>query len=717
MKVRNTNTFFSDFETLTHNSKTFQHRLQNGERGLSDVWLWTLLKNESEYEIGHTLDEYFDNLFNKAKTLSGSIVVYFHNLAFDGNFIFKYLMKKYPHWFIQDISDTPDKYKPYFKTFTDSNKIFSIEINYVWYAKNKSGNWKAHSKNIIFKCSYLILSSNIESLGKSLGIVKYDGVEDLIKNGDVKNVDEFYDLGDFDLKETNRKVYDVFVRYIINDTKIAYLAINNFDKTLLNQDNEDIYFYKKTKKELKRMDINIQLKNKLTIASIAFKLMVNNVYLNSFKSKFNDKNLPKHLYIYNEEQYNNAKLSYRGGFTQFNISKQLKETNKLGMSIDITSSYPYQMTKLIPYDNTRYYEKDLNSKFKYLKYYDIEIKFKIKDEYKDKMYIIPKTKQVNKLMTEEHMSQLETLRELYSLGDTKYRYPESGFGRYIVYSEELELWEKLYDIEYIHRDSFYLKSEEFLRPFIEKYYTLKEEADKEGKEALKSCYKILLNSCYGATAKRKQYNEIYATKDSLTRNEKISFGKKTKLGKVKEYNIQVEKEKQWKLGDSYLNLYELREERDITKFPNAMIASHITSLGRIQLIKTILSIGIDNFIYCDTDSIYFDWNWKDDNEMNKLRNMINLNGFELGSWKIEKKFDNMIVRGAKDYSIWYENKNIGIVMSGVKKSRQKTIATTWDKKLFLGDEIMIEDATLQRQECENGMFLIWTNKLKQKGKN
>lgn len=717
MKVRKTNTFFSDFETLTYNSKTFQKRLQNGDRGLSDVWLWTLLKNEQEYEIGNTLDEYFDNLFNKAKTLKGSIIVYFHNLSFDGNFIFKYLMKKYPNWFIQDISDTPDKYKPYFKTFTDSNKIFNIEINYVYSTINKSGNKKKHSKHIIFKCSYLILSSNIESLGKSLGIVKYDGVDKLINDGIIKNVDEFYDLGDFDLKDTNKTVYDVFVNYIINDTKIAYLAINNFEKTLLNLDNEDIYFYKKTKKELKKMDVNIQLKNQLTIASIAFKLMINNVYLNSFQSKFPDKELPKHLFIYNEEQYNNAKLSYRGGFTQFNISKKLKETKTLGMSIDITSSYPYQMTKQIPYDNTRYYDKDLKNKYNYIKYFDININFKIKDEYKNKMYIIPKTKQPNKLISEEQLAQLEVLREIYSMGDTSYRYPEKGSGRYIVFSEELELWEKLYDIEYIHKEHFYLKSEQFLQPFIEKYYTLKEEADKAGKEALKGCYKILLNSCYGATAKRKQYNQIYATKDILVKNEKINFGKSTKMGKLREFNIEIEKEKQWRLGDDYLNLYELREEMDITKFPNAMIASHITSLGRIQLIKTILSIGIDNFIYCDTDSIYFNWNWKDESEMNKLKQMINLNGFELGSWKIEKKFDNMIVRGAKDYSIWYENKNIGIVMSGVKKTRQKQIATKWDKELFLGEEILIDDATLQRQECENGMFLIWVDKIKQSGKN
>lgn len=713
IKLRNTNIFFSDFETLTFNSKTFQERLKNGEDGLTDVWLWCLLKSEDDYVIGNTLSEYFDTLFEKAKNINGSILVYFHNLSFDGNFIMKYLMKNYPTWFIQEQDINPEKYKPYFKIFTDSNKIYSIEINYVWRIKNNSGNWKWREKRIIFKCSYLILSSSIEKLGDSLGIPKLKDIDYLIENNIIKDKNEFYDLGDFDLKETNKIVYDTYIKYIYTDTKIAYLAVKKFDETLLGEDNEDIYFYKKSKKNIKKMDVNVSLKNKLTIASIAFKLMVNNVYLNCFKDNFKDKEIIKHLFIYDEEEYNNAKLSYRGGFTQFNISKQLKETNTYGMSIDITSSYPYQMTKLIPYDNKRYYRNELSKEFEYLKYYDINIEFSIKEEYKDKIYCIPRTKQINEFITEEQVEALEIM--LMVLDKNNYRYPKSGSGRYIVFAEELKIWETLYDIKYNSKQEFYLKADYYLKPFIDKYYNLKEEADRNKQDALKQCYKILLNSCYGATAKRKIYNELYASDKVFSLNEKVSFGKKNKQGKVRSYDVKVVKEKKWLLGDKILNLYDLREDRKINKFPNAMIASQITSYGRIQLLKTILSIGIDNFLYCDTDSIYFNWDWTNEKEMEKLKKIVNINEFELGGWKIEKIFDNMIVRGAKDYSVWRNGKNIGITMSGIKKDKQKEIATRWEKKLFLEEVIEIEDATLQRQECSNGIYLVWISKLKNRG--
>lgn len=717
-KLRKTNIFYCDFETLTYHSKTFQQRLKNKERGLTDIWLWCILKNEQEYEIGNSIEEFMENIFNKAKTLNGSLILYFHNLSFDGNFIFKWLMKNYPEWFKQDICDDYDRYTPYFKIFTDSNKIYTIEINYVYYKKTKNGNSKKTNTNIVFKCSLLILSSSVEKLGESLGLAKYDGVEELINDGLIKSYDDFYTLGDYDLKETNVKIYNVFCKYIINDCTIIYYALNNFEKTLLSEENEDIYFYKKSKNGIKKEDINISLKNHMTIASIAFKLMINNVYLNALNDNFKDKKLTKHLYIYNEDQYNLAKLSYRGGFTQFHIGKQLTEVNKRGLVIDITSSYPYQMTKLIPYDNTRYYKDNLNwDKYHYLKYYDVVIDYKIKKEYKNTIHIIPKAKQINKYMTNEQMEELMLLSDILTNGNPKYRYPESGSGRYIVYEEEYHLWKKLYDIKEHHKEEFYLKSDYYLKPFIDKYYTLKENADKNGQEALKQCYKILLNSCYGATAKRKQYNEIYASKEVIEKRTKIDFGKFDKKENLKTYNVEVQKEKKWKLGNEYINLYELKENRNLTKFPNAMIASQITSYGRIQLIKTILNIGLENFLYCDTDSVFFTWNWKDEEEMVRLKKIVDIDPFKLGGWKIEenKTFDCAIIRGAKDYTLWKDGKNVSIAMSGIKKSKQKEIAREYDKFFFLNDVLEIENATLQKMECENGVFLEWKTKEKLRG--
>ena len=48
-------------------------------------------------------------------------------------------------------------------------------------------------------------------------------------------------------------------------------------------------------------------------------------------------------------------MFYMGGFTQFNKEKQAQDIEvgegRIGICIDINSSYPYQMTKLLPFGN------------------------------------------------------------------------------------------------------------------------------------------------------------------------------------------------------------------------------------------------------------------------------------------------------------------------------------------------------------------------------
>ena len=74
--------------------------------------------------------------------------------------------------------------------------------------------------------------------------------------------------------------------------------------------------------------------------------------------------------------YDIGKNFYRGGFTQYvNLGEgQYKiDCRKNGVKIDINSSYPYAMTKLLPYGQIHNLKDDPLPKTPHLKYYEIKI--------------------------------------------------------------------------------------------------------------------------------------------------------------------------------------------------------------------------------------------------------------------------------------------------------------------------------------------------------
>ena len=80
-----------------------------------------------------------------------------------------------------------------------------------------------------------------------------------------------------------------------------------------------------------------------------------------------------------------------------------------------------------------------------------------------------------------------------------------GSGEFYFLLDEFEFYKKIYDIEIKEIKYYYARSFTFLKPFIEEYYHLKSEADANGQAALKTTYKLLLNSLYGSFAKKAMY--------------------------------------------------------------------------------------------------------------------------------------------------------------------------------------------------------------------
>lgn len=156
------------------------------------------------------------------------------------------------------------------------------------------------------------------------------------------------------------------------------------------------------------------------------------------------------------------------------------------------------------------------------------------------------------------------------------RYLDSGEDfTIVIWREEWEEILKVYDINYIHISSLFFKSKYVFKDFINK---IKDEKINAKNPVDRLIAKIKQNSLYG-----KFGQSIQRVSKILTFNpEKNMKGKRygTKQEWVEERKITVDK--------------------SISYIP---IASYITSMSRTLLFRAIRA-NRENFIYCDTDSIY-----------------------------------------------------------------------------------------------------------------
>ena len=287
---------------------------------------------------------------------------------------------------------------------------------------------------------------------------------------------------------------------------------------------------------------------------------------------------------------------YSGGFTQFNPRYHNKVFDKKGFSIDINSSYPWAMTQPLPYGELLE-EVPKNTK-NYLTYCVVKMSYKIKSKYIN--FICLKNK------TEKNV-----------------RYSMHGSGEFYFLLEELEFYKKIYDIEITEIKYLYARCFTFLKPFIDEYYHLKSEADANGQAALKTTYKLLLNSLYGSFAKKAIYPMgIWMEKrfyDALKNNELDGlYDEKNKKWNAKTF-------KQLNIPNMDLFCVEMEKEEKPKSFPNMLIGATITAYSRLKLLNAIFEIGIEKFVYCDTDSIFC---------LGKKENLpssIKLDDYELGA--------------------------------------------------------------------------------------
>lgn len=617
-------------------------------------------------KIGNTLDEFMDFILQDGKNK----IIYFHNLSFDGDFIIKWLFRNYPKNFKQDYQFTTENYEVvnqvpkfnWFSFFKNGNKIYNID----WCVRKKIRD-KVMKVKIQFRCSYNLMPSSIDSLGKSFKINKMDEEEinNLMLKGYIKEKNEFYDLGG-NYVHQDEYLKNVFVSYIKRDVMIAKTAFLNYKETV--ESTKDAINNKYNKKD-------VHLQKILTTASLVQKLVKNNIWNNKHLHNYIKKGLKIHSY----EQYELMRKFYSGGFTQFNPLYHNKVFDKKGFSIDINSSYPWAMTQPLPYGELLD-EPPKNSK-NYLTYCVLKMSYRIKSKYINFICLKNKT-------------------------DKKVRYSMHGSGEFYFLLEELEFYKKIYDIEITEIKYLYARCFTFLKPFIDEYYHLKSEADANGQAALKTTYKLLLNSLYGSFAKKAIYPMgIWMEKrfyDALKNNELDGlYDEKNKKWNAKTF-------KQLNIPNMDLFCVEMEKEEKPKSFPNMLIGATITAYSRLKLLNAIYEIGIEKFVYCDTDSIFC---------LGKKENLpasIKLDDYELGAWKVEFEFNKGKILGAKRYVFENENHKTKSATSGIKL---KKLSEFDEIEKMLNSDYEVKNARLQRCTDDYGIYLKPINLILKTGTN
>lgn len=637
------NIYFADFETLTFDSDDYK------KLGHTDVYMWCILKDENDYYIGYSLDDFFNCITHY---LSPYNIIYFHNLSFDGNFIIKWLFRN-NFRFIKD--GKVNKNQKCFTIFNKGKSIYKIEVN-----------WKFHSSRVrvIFQCSLKILSSSIKQLGKQFGYNKMEASEELIEMGIIKDDEEFYRLGGFSMNDIFREKME---KYIVQDCVIAKKSIDVFIENIRKS---GLLYSKKFKGDA------FNIYKKMTAGAISYHLSKNYIYENE-----------RHLYskyFITAEDYRLAHKWFVGGYTQFNPSYHNELLGNInGIVLDINSSYPFSMTKLLPVGALY---KKRNPLWKYhLEFYEIKVKDAwIKDEYWD--FVILKNWKT----------------EMIKMGD-RYVRELQNFTCYYT-KQEWDFISQIYNFNIKKINIYYSEADYILKGFVETLYNYKSNSKTAGE---KLTWKIMLNALFGKQATRLEFEkELVVNKEIF---DKYELGDEITIGEEKRY-ISRKGNENFFFQKELFSMGSMLVENNKQKCSNILIAVFITSYSRLMLWEAIKKVGVENWLYCDTDSIFIK-NWTD----KSIKKFLDLDSNKLGCWDLESKIKSGKILGAKRYGFLTENGKVKLAFSGLNKEFDDVDWTEKYIDALLCDDNELENAQLRKVEDEYGYYLEWKSLIIKKG--
>jgi hypothetical protein len=209
-------------------------------------------------------------------------------------------------------------------------------------------------------------------------------------------------------------------------------------------------------------------------------------------------------------------------------------------------------------------------------------------------------------------------------------------------------------IERVHVLYEYTAGDLFSR-FISHFYDMRLKFQREGDSLYEQFCKFIMNSLYGKFGQRVPIciDECECDVTELTRE--VVYNGDECITEVHQKLFGV-----WKVFSG---------EQD-TKNTFTAIAGHVTAYGRMLLWHYIQQVGLENVVYCDTDSLIFP-----DSMRNRLSEFISPS--ELGKLAVEQVTDDLIIHGCKDYRLDGEVKMKGIRSDAVQIGDTTYIQEQW----------------------------------------
>lgn len=619
---------FADFETRNNETNT---------QGIIDIATisyelnnqiinkeFTYLKN-SDHIVKQLLDFVVDLKKSTVKKFdkrnNNHILIYFHNGAnYDNFFVIDWMLE---NGMVQRLD-------------TNINNLNNNEFNLIAsdFVKILGITLKYKDCIIHFKDSYKKLTYSIKKIGE---LVNRDKLIDIGEKYYGKN---FYQLTEQEQKE--------YLNYAVEDTNIQILGMNYF-KDFLNKSVEN------NNVDIKKIK-NIDHWQNYTLSQAA-KNIFETIEYNKFKH-----------FVIEPQQHNNH--HYKGGYTICN-PKYLGKIVENVKSYDINSSYPAIMLQPVACEEISLNDYDFLPNKKRSRLFTVFIyQAKLKKGY---VPIIRKMKtDISKLDNYIENNFTKNDNDKFFSKIKNFTFP------FLFWEEEFEYVKKFYEIDYEIVKIQYFKKEILFDRYINYFKQQKENADNLKQtttqksellklEMVRNFSKLAMNCLSGKFGQKIKNENWFAT------NKKLELG----VYNIDNKLVNIIREKESLSKNSYLYKFAYLNE-DCTRYinkllPNNFIISYITAIGRCKLFEVIEKLK-DNFVYCDTDSIYCI------NE--ELPNEL-LDNSEFGKWKFEGSWKYFKCLKPKCYilsNVW-DLKNI----DWKNKELVKTTIAGFQQLLFLKD--------------------------------
>lgn len=414
---------------------------------------------------GHDIDSFFAYVKDINDNAHSRIIIYFHNLRYDGNFLTQWL------------NNNNVQYEDF---INERGDIYSLTIG-----------------NIEFRCSYKLLLNSVKNLGKMVSEEK--GIE--FKKGDYDynkikhwdNVDDIpQDLKDYCIRDVQivKNAFIILAPHLMMDGKLPLtLGQKSFwdMRQVIGQGKFFLFF--RNQWWPKHID-EPPFEWKKTKKGFPYK----KYYIEEGWYETKKGEMEKRCITTSDEKPEwfdewyggilNFRKNYRGGITLANPKYQCKIIEGNIKKYDINSSYPASMMVPLPFGELLLKKPNCcSTRFINITIYNIK---KIKKDAPACFWVNDKDFQTSNPYTNE--------KEPWLWGELK-----NVKLNYIILYEEFELLKKIYKIDYIVNENYYYKSYRYALKYVNKYRTMK----MESKGAKRMFAKLMLNSAYGKFGQNK----------------------------------------------------------------------------------------------------------------------------------------------------------------------------------------------------------------------